>query len=165
MICLPRKDFPDVGLGVCCMGAAMRGPQSCTCWKPIFDLEQVQPSAELARWLAAGITPVTRKRMCAACAYRPNSPERRGDPTYAGTEEGLDELALADRFWCHVGIRRPIAWRHRNGIVLAGHPGDYDPPIINGVPYRADGTPAELCAGWHARRRALLAAERRADPL
>lgn len=33
------------------------------------------------------------------------------------------------------------------------------PPIVNAVPYRADGTPAELCAGWSARSRALAGRE------
>ena len=42
-------------------------------------------------------------------------------------------------------------------------PGGYDPPIVDSVPYRTDGTPEELCAGWDARRRALAVDQRMAD--
>lgn len=62
-------------------------------------------------------------------------------------------------FWCHDGIRRPVAWRHPNlpGVVIPGSPSDYQPPMIGGVPFRADGRPAALCAGWVARAAAISA--------
>jgi hypothetical protein len=28
----------------------------------------------------------------------------------------------------------------------------YDPPQIDGIPYKANGQPGERCAGWAARR-------------
>lgn len=149
-------DLPDVGVGGCCWGEIVGGPGRCTCWTPRYDLEQTAPDPEVARWLAAGVQPNTRQRMCADCAYRPGSPERTGDETYAGDAETLEQLAAGgDRFWCHQGIRRPVEWSHPAGVTIPGQPAAYAPPVVAGVPYRADGTPAELCAGWAARRRAL----------
>lgn len=153
-------DFPEVGDGTCCMGAAVYGPNRCTCWVPVFDLEQADIDQDAVRALAAGVAPNIRERMCPDCAYRPNSPEKSGDGTYVGDADTLEGLALrGERFWCHQGVRKPVAWRHPSGAEIPGHDGGYEPPIINNVPYRADGTPAELCAGWDARRRALAAAK------
>lgn len=150
------KDFPDAGNGTCCIGAAVYGPHRCTCWEPVFDLEQAPVDKTAVQWLGAGVTPVTRTRMCGDCAYRPNSPEKSGDETYAGDPDFLEGIAVnGERFWCHQGLRKPIAWRHPSGVEIPAHPGGYDPPKVNGVPYRADGSPGELCAGWDARRRAL----------
>lgn len=59
-------------------------------------------------------------------------------------------------FWCHQGMRKPTAFRHPDlGITVATTTDGYDPPIIADVPYRADGTPGQRCAGWDAMRRAL----------
>ena len=72
-----------------------------------------------------------------------------------GKQTGLlDELvATGAPFFCHQGIRKPIAWRHPpSGTEIPGHPGGYDPPIRDGVPYKADGSPAFICAGWLLRR-------------
>lgn len=150
-----EPDLPDTG-GSCCWGVVVYGPQRCTCWEPVYDLEQASPDPEAARWLAAGIEPSTRRRMCGDCAYRPGSPERSGDETYAGDPEFLEHIAGAgERFWCHQGMRRPVLWRHPSGIEIPGHPGAYRPPKVGGVPYKADGTPGDLCAGWAARGRAL----------
>ena len=155
-------DLPDTGVGGCCWGEIVGGPDRCTCWEPTYDLEQADPDPELVRWLAAGVQPVTRERMCGDCAYRPGSPERSGVEGYAGDAELLERLAAAgDRFWCHQGCRQPVAWTHPVGITIPGGPGAYAPPVVAGVPYRADGTPAEVCAGWAARRRALEAARGR----
>lgn len=152
-----QNDFPDTG-GICCIGAAMGGPSDCTCWTPEYDLDQGDPDEQSIRLLAAGIQPVTRRIMCGDCAYRPDSPERSGDETYQGDPEFLADLAgTGDRFWCHQGMRCVVRWVHPSGAVHAGHPGAYAPPIVNAVPYRADGSPGELCAGWDARRRALSA--------
>lgn len=159
--CEPR-DYPDAGGGLCCIGATVYGPERCTCWVPVYDLEQAEPVVGPAGF---------RDEMCADCAYRPRSPERRGDPDHLGTEEGLMALAAAgEPFFCHQGIRRAVRWEHRPEEATAvqcaevleaagdlrvgsvpGKPQQYLPPIIEGVPYRADGTPAQLCAGW-ARR-------------
>jgi hypothetical protein len=143
--------FPDAGNGTCCTAAAMRGYEHCTCWEPVYDLTQEPVDKQAAQMFAIGIQPVTRQRMCGDCAYRPESPEMI-DP---GGRDTLDGIARRSRFWCHVGMRRPKLWRHPSGVEVPGDPADYAPPIRNGVPYRADGSPGELCAGWAARQRAL----------
>ncbi|MEV5710105.1 hypothetical protein [Actinoallomurus sp. NPDC052274] len=135
-------ELPDAGQGACCLGAAVYGPDRCTCWTPVHDLDQ-QP---VTPGPPAAPDPL---RMCGMCAYRPHSPERRGEAGYAGDEELLEELVATGRpFYCHAGIRRVTRWEHPGGVEVPGHPGAYDPPIIDGVPYRADGTPANLCGGW-----------------
>lgn len=149
------ENFPPAGDGSCCYGAAIYGPHRCTCWTPVYDLDQQPVDGQSVKLLAAGVEPVTRRLMCEDCAYRPGSPERSGDPSYVGDADRLEEIAAADRFWCHQGIRKPVKWRHPSGVEIDAHPGAYRPPSHDGVPYRADGTPAELCAGWDARRRAL----------
>lgn len=143
----PQPPLPDAGDGACCWGALNGGPDSCTCWEPVYDLAQaaVVPGE-----------PATRDLMCSSCAYRPGSPERTGDESYAGDQDELDRLAAGGTpFFCHAGIRVPVAWRHPSGVTIPAHPGGYDPPILAGVPYKADGSPADRCAGWDARRRAL----------
>jgi hypothetical protein len=119
----------------CCMGAFEDGPRGCTCWEPIYDLEQrasVLSDTE------------TQPKMCQDCAFRANSPERRdGDPLPGPG---------AQPFWCHQGMRRVIKWRHPLGMELPAGVGDYRPPVTNRVPYRADGRPGLICAGWAAQR-------------
>jgi hypothetical protein len=156
-LCVGNPDLPDTG-STCCYGAAVYGPDRCTCWVPVFDVDQAAPDELTVRLLAGGVQPVTRRAMCGDCAYRPGSPEKNGEPGHAGDEDFLEEIAAGgERFWCHQGIRRPIVWRHPSGMEIPGHPAGYAPPQVDAVPYRADGTPAELCAGWDARRRALAA--------
>jgi hypothetical protein len=137
-------DLPDAGEGACCMGAAVYGKDRCTCWEPVYDLDQqpLQPGG-------MGL----RVKMCPDCAYRKNSPERRGEDGYEGDPESLDEMVMTgDMFVCHQGIRKPVKWVHPSGAEIPGHPAGYSPPLLDGVPYKADGTPADLCAGWAARR-------------
>lgn len=130
----------------CCLGAAEGGPVGCTCWEPVYDLEQ-QPVDREAE-------PGTRSAMCADCAYRSTSPEAKGDPSYSPRPEHGDGT-----FWCHQGMRKPVAWRHPLGITVEATGDFYDPPIHRSlssgepVPFRADGTPGERCAGWAAHRR------------
>ncbi len=134
-------DVPD------CWGSLMDGPAACTCWEPIFDLEQREPDVAAWRSERAGIV-TTRPRRCHDCAFRPDSPERaRGD-----------ELEALDNFWCHQGIRRAVAYRHPDGRVRPAGEGDYQPPITADAPWRADGTPAERCAGHAQAQRHLVAA-------
>lgn len=129
----PAPGLPDAGQGMCCMGAAVYGPGRCTCWVPVYDLEQ----QEIVPGLPLPPIPV---RMCGDCAYRPHSPERSGGEGYNGDAGTLDDLVRnREPFYCHQGIRKPVSHRH---------PAAYDPPIRDGVPYKADGTPANLCAGW-----------------
>jgi hypothetical protein len=144
-------DWPDAGQGACCMGAAVNGPNACTCWVPVFELEQDPPRVALP---PAGVRP---GGMCGDCAYRPNSPERQGDPDHLADADELDRIVWqGQRFFCHDGMNRPTHYVHEpTGITHAGHPANYCPPIVDGQPYRADGQPGFTCAGWDARYRAL----------
>lgn len=136
-----------VGLRYCCPGA-LDGPDRCTCWEPVHDLEQQPPRIDLP---AGAVMPT----MCADCAYRPDSPERAGDDRY---EQPPDVLSR-NPFHCHYGMRRAVAWQHPLGItVVADTPDGYDPPGIDGIPYQADGTPALRCAGWSARHEVAMRA-------
>jgi len=136
-------------LGSCCLGAVTEGPVGCTCWVPEYDLEQREDLA-IAE-------PATREIMCSTCAYRSTSPERNGDPNYQFSD---DELPVGPTpFWCHQGMRKPLRWRHRLGITIEATGDYYDPPMRTvdraGIPYKADGTPGDRCAGWAAARRRL----------
>ena len=134
--------LPDTG-ELCCYGVAVYGPQRCTCWEPVYDLEQAEPvPAPMGQ----------RKRMCADCAFRKGSPERRGDESYAHAGE-VDDLPFERGFACHQGMRRVVKLVHPSGMEIAGHPADYRPPIEKGVPYKADGSPADMCAGFCAVQR------------
>jgi hypothetical protein len=126
----------------CCWGEVVGGARACLCWQPVFDVEQAppQPAGDVA-----GL-PV-RERMCGDCAYRPGSPERAEG--YA--EECLLALpADGELFFCHSGMRRPTHWEHPDGRTVPASDADYQPPVVGGVPYRADGRPGLLCAGWAA---------------
>ena len=141
--------MPDPVDGACCMGAAVKGPQYCTCWEPVYDLGQQEPRLG---------EPGQRGALCADCAYRAGSPERAGDERYNGDQEFLNRIvATGERFFCHQGVRRGVKLVHPSGAEVEVGPGDYQPPIVGGVPYKADGSPGELCAGWAARRRHHLA--------
>lgn len=129
----------------CCYGAVDGGARFCTCWTPVWDLEQQEPD------LTARVP--TRGRPCDDCAYREGSPERKTD-AYA-----LLDLPV---FWCHKGMRRPRSWRHPDGRVRPGYPADYQPvfharPDVaeRKVPYKANGQPALRCGGWQMERKAL----------
>lgn len=141
--------MPDPAFGVCCDGSAIKGPQYCTCWTPQFDLDQADPKQG---------EPGTRDAMCPDCAFKPGSPERSGDERYSGDAEFLERIILTgEPFFCHQGVRRAVKLVHPSGAEIEVPPGDYRPPIIDGVPRKADGSPGDLCAGWAARRRAFLA--------
>jgi hypothetical protein len=139
--------------GTCCMGAAMFGRNRCTCWEPIYDLEQ-QPLAD------GGAPPAeipTRAKCCHDCAYRNGSPERED-----GDTDWLLEIAASGgqrEFWCHQGMRRVVAFQHPDGRILPAGEGDYRPPVgpeHRPVAWKADGTIAERCAGWAAHASAAL---------
>lgn len=140
---LPFLTSEDLAAGNqwCCLSDAEDGPSYCTCWREIYDREQ-EP-------VRSAIEPQTRATRCIDCAYRPDSPERaRGDV--------IEELP---NFWCHQGIRRPRAFQHPDGRIReVPDSADYQPPVVGGVPYKADGTPADRCAGWEQTRRLLEAA-------
>jgi hypothetical protein len=144
----PDFDWPDAGNGMCCVGAAMGGPESCTCWEPVYDLVQAEPGDETP-------APGVRADPCDDCAYRPDSPERRGEPHVRGDEAMLQSIVETGQpFWCHQGMRRPVAYVHPSGarVVPSGIEAAYAPPDHGGIPLRADGTPADICHGWFNRR-------------
>lgn len=133
----------DDGRFGCCIGNDIQGPEYCLCWTPEYDLLQETPR------LATSADQIsTQVGLCGDCAYRKTSPERAD----GWMEEALLDLASGGQpFWCHQGMRRPVRWRHPDGRVVDGDPADYQPPMIDGVPYQADGTPGLLCGGWAAR--------------
>lgn len=128
----------------CCMASAMRGPRACTCWEPVYDVEQAV--------LILDAVPATRRDCCADCAYRNGSPERSD----GYTDELLDIAGDGSTFACHQGMRRVVSWRHPDGRELPASDGDYRPPMVGLVAFKADGTAADQCAGWAAHRTALL---------
>lgn len=128
----PETDVP------CCYGSALEGPSRCTCWRPVYDVDQLP---------LRGGTVDARTVPCRDCAYRPDSPENRDG-------ESLPYGQHRTVFWCHQGMRRVVGWVHPDGRYAPAEPGCYDPPSAEGVhvPLKADGTPADLCAGWLAQR-------------
>lgn len=137
------------------MQAAVTGGESCSCWVPVFNRPQTTPDL--------GSTPGVMPRMCGDCAYRKGSPEREGNPAANGDAALLERITVTgEQFWCHDGLRRQTGWTHPSGIEVPLPPegvDNFDPPIVAGVPYRADGTAGALCAGWSARRARHLARE------
>jgi hypothetical protein len=137
-----HPEAEDVFVG-CCTGEMMNGASYCTCWVPVFDLEQ---SPELIP-PGDGEIQVREGGLCGDCAYRPGSPELADD--YMA--ETLRELPLrGETFWCHDGMRRAIRWEHPDGRVVEAGYGDYQPPMLANRPHRADGRVGALCAGWAA---------------
>jgi hypothetical protein len=138
----------------CCSTSAMAARQdACTCWEPVYDMEQATPQ------LLTSVTELhVQPRPCGDCAYRPGSPELSDEHS----AEKLQAItAQPDTpFYCHEGMRRPAYWRHPDGRTVPGEPADYQPPVIAAVPYRADGSPGLLCAGWAARLAANTARAR-----
>jgi hypothetical protein len=126
----------------CCWGESLRGPDGCTCWTPVYNVDQAppQPDGDLQ----------IRDSRCDDCAFRQDSPERANEVM----EQAL--YALADTgqpFWCHDGMRRPHHWVHPDGRTVPGDPHDWRPPVADQIAYRANGQPGLLCAGWAARAR------------
>lgn len=119
----------------CCLGEAVWGPERCTCWEPEYDVAQAAPELD-------GVVKA-RPARCRDCAYLPGSPEQDNTvrlPGYGPNSTGV--------FWCHQGMRRVVAWVHPDGRRVTVDEDDYDPPFHGGVPYRADGAKADICAGW-----------------
>lgn len=138
----------------CCDSSAYWGPEKCTCWERVHDQDQgpAQIDAEMR----------TAAHMCADCAFRPASPERRDSEQAVCSSGDLMRLAMPDnpeRFFCHRGMRSIVGHYHPTAGIYAPHePSDgvvaYDPPIIDNIAYQAEGSPALLCAGLAAARRA-----------
>jgi hypothetical protein len=132
---------PDDDATICCYGSVDR-PDRCTCWQPVYAVEQAPP-----RPPADPGDLQVQEGMCGDCAFRPGSPERgdewMAEALYAAAAGGIP-------FWCHQGMRRPDHWLHPDGRRVEGSSDDWQPPIVNRIPYRADGAPGLLCAGWAA---------------
>jgi hypothetical protein len=152
MVCGDGPDFewPDVGNAElpCCMGSALDGPAGCSCWRPVYDLDQAEITPN---------PPGLRATACPDCAYRGGSPERQGADHVVGDTDALAAIVDLNRpFFCHQGMRRPTMFRHPSGATFRppdpGLGAAYRPPSRDGVPYRADGTPADICAGWATAR-------------
>lgn len=152
--------YPDAEQLGCCYGEVHRGLAGCTCWRPEYDTDQAPPQTELVT--AEGLQ-VRAGGRCGDCAYRPDSPEN-AEPW---TADQLVESARSGRpFWCHDGMRRPARWRHpERDVTVEGSTADWRPPVIGEVPFRADGRPGLLCAGWasEGRRQARIAAQDQRD--
>jgi hypothetical protein len=88
--------------------------------------------------------------MCADCAFRPDSPERNQDERYENSDEDGLERVLSGVFLCHQGLRRLVRHHHPSGAIFEAPPSAYVPPD---PPCKADGSPAEYCAGWAAEQR------------
>lgn len=142
-----RAANPDVDLDAivpCCMGVAVYGWRRCECWEPVFDVAQDDPVLPVPDG-SIGV----RHARCGDCAFRKGSKERAD----GWSEDELLGLARGgEPFWCHDGMRRPVAYRHPTLGDVPASPDDWQPPIVDGVPFRADGQPGLLCAGWAARR-------------
>lgn len=139
--------WPETPEPGCCAASAYRGPQACTCWTAVYPAVQAPVSEQAHR---ADARP--RAQMCGDCAYKPGSPERTGDERAAAHQEDLDKLvSTATPFWCHQGLARPLHYVHPCGMTTPASDLEFHPPIIDGRPYKVDGTPGDLCAGWAAR--------------
>lgn len=138
---------------VCCFGAANAGPSGCTCWRLVPDQEQCKPQRGAAIPL--------RATMCDDCAYRPDSPEMRGeDRLRSRRRELLDAPAAGKVFYCHKGFATASTAVHET-TGEERPTGRYIPPTEKIeemlVCYDADGTPSSVCAGWLHRRRQYIA--------
>lgn len=142
------RTLPDIGNGEvpCCYGSAHSGPSGCTCWTPVYDVEQLAPQQG---------PPAERARMCLDCAFRAGSPERSGAAGYDhNSEADLEDLVLSSvSFACHQGMRRCVELVHPSGARFSRGPGDYVPLLTAAGAHKADGSPADLCAGLAAARR------------
>lgn len=149
ILCADMPELPDAGEGACCMGAAVYGPGRCTCWESHYTEEQED--------VVQG-PPAVRVTACVDCAFRPRSPERSGDERYQHSAAGeLDDVAGGDiPFFCHQGMRRVLRLTHPAGGEIEAAPAAYEPAGGDGIAYKANGLPADICAGWAARRKALL---------
>ena len=140
MIARGYECLPDAGQGMCCLGAAARGPSACTCWAPVYDQPQ--------KWLLQHGPPAVRATACDDCAFRPGSPERSGDARFAHSDEGaLEEIVYSNRpFACHQGMRRLLRLIHPSGVVVEQPPCAYEPPIGRDgtLAYLANGEPAQV---------------------
>lgn len=139
----------------CCYGVAFHeepiGGRHCTCWEPIFATDEKQQDPRPGM-------PVARTTRCDSCAcFVPSGHLPDGRDIPPDLEEAyyamLAARAAGTPFWCHKGLRLRVAERHPLlGVRPAAHPTDapdrQDVPIVDDVPYKLDGSPADLCFAW-----------------
>lgn len=131
---------------VACWGDENGGPH-CSCWVPTYS--------ELQQELDTSLRPQVRASPCESCACRvPGGQLRDGSPIpddLPGAYDAmLDNLARRKPFYCHSGMRLIVAEFHPQlGVTreVDWHP---VPPTVEGIPYKADGTPCDFCAAWAA---------------
>ena len=136
----PGEEPPPEAAG-CCYGSVVYGYERCTCWEPVFDVDQADPVLPVPD----GSIVVRPGGRCGDCAFRRDSPERADELV---EDELLGLAREGTPFWCHDGMRRPVAYRHPVLGAVPGSSADWQPPIVAGVPFRRDGSPGLLCAGW-----------------
>lgn len=146
----PGEEPPPEASG-CCYGSAVYGYERCECWEPVYDVEQADPVLPVAE----GSIEVRAAR-CGDCAFRRGSKERSEEYT---EDELLGLAAAGTPFWCHDGMRRPKWYEHPVLGRVKASGDDWRPPQVAGVPFRRDGQPGLLCAGWaqEVRRQERLA--------
>jgi hypothetical protein len=123
----------------CCESAVFSDGRDCACWVAVY-------SPTPTRDVQAG-PPRIRTSRCRDCAYRPDSPERK-----AGEEL---KASLREPFTCHQGMPVLLGYTHPDpdvGLCLWA-PGLFDrdnfgPIMVGDRSWKADGTTADLCAGW-----------------
>lgn len=144
----------------CCYGAAMGGPERCTCWTSTYDGEQ-------APW--DGSLPQVRSSCCGDCASLPGSPERTKDDGAVWATVQRQATDGGAVFFCHRGEhgaqmrRRLCSVNDVDGRVSEPECDDYRPGQVDherGM-FRLllDGSAAPVCAAW-----AALAAKRGWEP-
>lgn len=133
-------------MNYCCYGSASNGPTHCECWVAEYSDDRQKPK---------GGDMQLRVTQCQDCAYRHDSAEWN-DPVERAK---LIAHALGDGvFSCHQGTPYVVRWRHPEGMVIeaerdaAGNINTYEPLIIGSTPFKANGEPADLCAGYATRR-------------
>jgi hypothetical protein len=130
---------PETLPDTCCLGAAAYGPERCTCWEPVLQPEQAPPQQGPCN---------VAKRMCSGCAFKPGLAE--SDPIVANV---VDRSMRSQAFFCHHEVTAIVAWRHPAGFEKPAGPDRHTAPTNGWWGARADGRPAELCAGWMAAKR------------
>ena len=94
---------------------------------------------------------------CGDCAFRDGSPERSNEKGYDHNSNDLIDEMVAQpgvTFFCHQGMRRVVLLRHPSGVEIPAHPASYRPAIEGRLSFKADGAPADICAGFTQARKA-----------
>lgn len=131
---------------ICCDASANTGGDQCTCWEPVLALQDPIRLLHEQERIQEG-PPCPRRTACDDCAYRAGSPEREA------VDGSIPDYTARDRFYCHDGMPLAVAYVHPSGAMHRldlEQPVDYQPRIRGDRPFRVDGRPGLLCAGWAA---------------